>query len=89
MLTSIFSRVLAGVVLLAGREKIQDQWDAAAAGKVPIHSGTTDASPFGIALSTTAATVSENYGRCHENAARLEALQEWVRAQHEAGVISK
>ena len=34
-----------------------------------------------VALSTVAETVTENYGTCHENAAQLEALQEWVRAQ--------
>ena len=32
-----------------------------------------------VALSAVAGTVAENYGTCHETAARLTALQEWVR----------
>ena len=49
--------------------------DAAAAGRIPEPAGSTDAAPAGIALSAVAATVSDNYQRCHENAEQLRALQ--------------
>ena len=52
--------------------------DAAAAGVVPEPAGGPDASPAGIALSTVAGTVADNYQRCHENAEQLIALQSWI-----------
>lgn len=52
--------------------------DNSASGRLPDAPGATDAAPAGIALSTVAATVADNYERCHENAAQLEALQTWV-----------
>ena len=52
--------------------------DAAAAGRIPQSAGGSDAPPAGIALSAVAGTVADNYGRCHENAEQLTALQEWV-----------
>lgn len=58
--------------------------DAAAAGRIPEPAGGADASPAGIALSSVAGTVADNYGRCHENAEQLTALQEWVMAQEAA-----
>jgi hypothetical protein len=55
--------------------------DAAAAGTdLPHRSGSTDAAPSGIALSTVAGTVVDNYTTCHATAAQLTSLQEWVRA---------
>jgi len=59
--------------------------DAAAAGSLAGPAGITDAAPAGIALSSVAAAVADNYERCHENAAELTGLQEWVRAQQAAG----
>jgi hypothetical protein len=58
--------------------------DAAAAGRVPGAAGVADAAPAGIALSSAAATVADNYERCRENASQLNSLQEWIRAQAEA-----
>lgn len=55
--------------------------DAAAEGVIPDTPGLADASPSGIALSTTTATVVDNYGRYHEVAEQLKALQQWVREQ--------
>lgn len=55
--------------------------DAAAANELPGSARGSDEAPASIALSTVAETVTENYGTCHENAAQLGALQEWVRAQ--------
>lgn len=52
--------------------------DAAAANTVPPPAGPADAAPAGIALSAVAGTVADNYGVCHENAAQLEALQQWI-----------
>lgn len=52
--------------------------DAAAAGIVPEPAGGVDAAPAGIALSTVAGTVADNYQRCHENAEQLIALQAWI-----------
>ena len=53
--------------------------DAAAAGRSPEPAGSSDAAPAGIALSTVAGTVADNYERCHENAEQLIALQAWGR----------
>lgn len=52
--------------------------DAAAAGRVPEPAGGSDAAPAGIALSTVAGTVADNYERCHENAEQLIGLQAWI-----------
>lgn len=54
--------------------------DAAAQG-VPLDpsAGDPDAPVPGLALSGVAATVASNYTACHETAAQLTALQEWVR----------
>jgi hypothetical protein len=58
--------------------------DAAAAGTdVPHPAGAADAARSGIALSTVAGTVVDNYTTCHATAAQLSALQEWVRANSE------
>lgn len=53
--------------------------DAAAEGRVPDPAGIPDAAA--VAAQDAAATVADNYGACHENAKRLEGLQEWVREQ--------
>lgn len=58
--------------------------DAAAAGRVPGPAGSADAAPAGIALSAAAGTVADNYERCHENSAKLEALQDWIREMQQA-----
>ncbi len=55
--------------------------DAAAEGVIPDAPSLADASPSGVALSTTAATVADNYGRYHEVAEQLKSLQQWVREQ--------
>lgn len=53
--------------------------DAAAAGAVPDPAGIPDAA--GVPAQDAAAVVAENYGTYHETAARLTALQDWVRQQ--------
>lgn len=58
--------------------------DAAAAGVVPEPAGGPDASPAGIALSTVAGTVADNYQRCRENAEQLIGLQAWIREMNKA-----
>lgn len=55
--------------------------DSAAHSKVPDASRLTDESPSGITLSTTAKTVTENYGTCQETRDQLSSLQKWVREQ--------
>ena len=52
--------------------------DAAAHGVVPEPAGDSDAAPAGVALSTVAGTVAENYTACRENAEQLSALQSWI-----------
>lgn len=54
--------------------------DAAAQG-VPLDpaAGDPDAPVPGLALSGVAAAVAGNYTTCHETAAQLSALQDWVR----------
>ena len=47
--------------------------NAAAAGRIPDAAGVADATPAGIALSTVASTVADNYQRCHENTEQLTA----------------
>jgi hypothetical protein len=54
--------------------------DAAVAGRIPFTAGAADVTPAGIALSTAADTVVDNYERCHENAEQLIALQSWIRS---------
>ena len=55
--------------------------DAAAQGVIPDPSRNPDAPAPGVALSTVAETVADNYGTAHEIAAQLKALQDWIRAQ--------
>ncbi len=52
--------------------------DAAAAGDLPEAPSDSDAAPSGVALSTVAATVAENYGTCTETRETLTALQSWA-----------
>lgn len=55
--------------------------DAAAHGVPPAAEGAgdADAPAEGVALSAVAATVAGNYTACHENAAQVIALQDYVR----------
>ena len=54
--------------------------DAAAANvQVPDAARITDAAPVPADIAAT--TTITNYGACHETAARLTGLQDWVRAQ--------
>ncbi len=55
--------------------------DAAAQGQLPDAAGIADAAA--VPAPDIAATVTDNYGSCLENAKRLEGLQEWVRKQQE------
>lgn len=66
-------RVLHDLAIRPGGLPDGDSGDAARA---------ADAAP--VAVQAAAATVVENYGAGLENAERLTALQDWVRAQHEA-----
>lgn len=54
--------------------------DAAAANELPGPAGASDAQPSGLALSTVAGTVVDNYATCHAAIEQLNALQAWVRA---------
>lgn len=54
--------------------------DAAAGNAISLSPGAADAAPSGVALSTVAETVADNYQRCHENAEQLIALQAWTMA---------
>lgn len=53
--------------------------DAAAAGELPDPARVADAPP--VAAAAVAETVAGNYGTCHETAAQLTSLQDWVRQQ--------
>lgn len=53
-------------------------------GELPVAAGSTADAPSGVALSAVAGTVAGNYATDHETAERLKALQDWVRAQHDA-----
>lgn len=53
--------------------------DAAARGQVPDPAALSDAAAVPAAAAAT--TVTENYGACRADQARLSALQAWVRAQ--------
>jgi len=55
--------------------------DSAAHSKVPDPARLADESPSGVTLSTTAKTVTENYGTCQEVREQLSSLQKWVREQ--------
>ena len=56
--------------------------DAAANGQLPDPTRIADAES--AAADTVANTVADNYQTCHATAARLHALQSWVRAQQGA-----
>ncbi|SFB73937.1 hypothetical protein SAMN05216344_102154 [Polaromonas sp. OV174] len=53
--------------------------DAAADGVIPDPAGIPDAAA--VPAQDVASTVASNYGACHETAARLVGLQEWINAQ--------
>jgi uncharacterized protein (DUF2164 family) len=55
--------------------------DSAAKNKVPDAARLTDENASGIALSTTAKTVTENYGTYHELVDQLTSLQRWIKEQ--------
>jgi hypothetical protein len=57
----------------------------AAAAVLPAPPGSTDAQPSGLALSTVAGTIVDNYTTCHGTSAQLTALQDWVRANTAPG----
>jgi len=59
--------------------------DAAATAVLPAPPGSTDAQPSGLALSTVAGTLVDNYTTCHGTSAQLTALQDWVRANTAPG----
>ncbi|XDY83705.1 hypothetical protein AB8E26_06555 [Stenotrophomonas rhizophila] len=46
--------------------------------------GDADAAPSGVALSAVAEVTAANYGTCHELAAQVEGLQDYIRGQREA-----
>ena len=52
--------------------------DAAAEGELSEPARNPDAPAEGIALSTVARTVADNYQTCHEIAEQLRALQMWI-----------
>jgi hypothetical protein len=54
--------------------------DAAAANDLPGPAGAADAQPSGLALSTVAGILVDNYATCHAATEQLKALQAWVRA---------
>jgi hypothetical protein len=60
----------------------------AGAANVPVSGGprVTDDDPSGVALSTVAETVTDNYTDCRANAEQLSKLQKWARDSH--GVTS-
>jgi hypothetical protein len=55
--------------------------DSASRNEVPQRAAATDGAPSGIEASRLLDRVIENYGACHENAAKLEAWQEWYSNQ--------
>lgn len=57
--------------------------NAACTGTTPGSATATDGAASGITPSQALATVTDNYGSCHETAERLKALQEWVSLQYE------
>jgi hypothetical protein len=56
--------------------------DAAATGSVPPPAEGADVAATAVASSAALRGVVANYGTCHENAAQLIELQNWVRAQY-------
>tara|TARA_R110000868_G_scaffold353631_2_gene614807 strand:- start:185 stop:721 length:537 start_codon:yes stop_codon:yes gene_type:complete len=56
--------------------------NAAATDTVPAPTHPADGAASGLRLSQTLGVVAGNYSTCHETAARLIALQEWVREQY-------
>jgi hypothetical protein len=54
--------------------------NAAAANELPGPAGAADARASGLALSTVAGTVVDNYTTCHAAIEQLNALRSWVRA---------
>jgi hypothetical protein len=67
---------------LSGGFRLFHDWASLPTGPIPDPAAVTDAAP--VDAQTIAGTVAGNYGTCHENAARLTALQDWVTKQ--AGV---
>jgi hypothetical protein len=55
--------------------------DSASRNEVAERAAATDGTPSEIKASQLLDRVVENYGSCHENAAKLEAWQEWYREQ--------
>lgn len=54
--------------------------DAAAGNTIPGPSRVADAAPSGVALSTVATTVADNYQGCRENIEQIIAWQQWTMA---------
>lgn len=54
--------------------------DAATGNPVSLPPGSADAAPSGVALSTVAATVADNYQGCRENIEQIIAWQQWSMA---------
>ena len=55
--------------------------DSASRNEVPERAAATDGTPSEVKASQLLDRVVENYGSCHENAAKLEAWQEWYKEQ--------
>jgi hypothetical protein len=55
--------------------------DSASRNEVPERAAATDGTSSQVKASQLLDRVVENYGACHENAAKLEAWQEWYREQ--------
>ena len=55
--------------------------DSASRNEVSERAAATDGTPSEVKASQLLDRVVENYGSCHENAAKLEAWQEWYREQ--------
>jgi len=55
--------------------------DSASRNEVPQRAAATDGTPSEVKASQLLDRVVENYGSCHENAAKLEAWQEWYKEQ--------
>ena len=55
--------------------------DSASRNEVAGRAAATDGAPSEVKASQLLDRVVENYGSCHENAAKLEAWQEWYREQ--------
>jgi len=72
----------AACVVPAGFVRVHD----AAAEGTPLDgaAGDADAAPSAVALSAVAEVTAANYGTCHEAAAQVMALQDYIRGQLEA-----